>query len=78
VELGAAPEAAPVRLIADRRVPEERSRDALSRDRSGLQGYAAAFDLARTQGVTEVVCGGFNATRSRRAAERLIQRQRSR
>lgn len=38
---------------------------------AGLQGYAAAFDLARTQGVTEVVVADSNAARSRQAADRL-------
>ncbi len=38
---------------------------------AGLQGYAAAFDLARTQGVTEVVVADSNAGRAREAAARL-------
>jgi lysine 6-dehydrogenase len=38
---------------------------------AGLQGYAAAFDLARTQGVAEVVVADVSAARARQAAERL-------
>ncbi len=38
---------------------------------AGLQGYAAAFDLARTKDVTEVVVADVDESRARRAAERL-------
>lgn len=38
---------------------------------AGLQGYAAAFDLARTRGVTEVVVADSNGARAREAAARL-------
>jgi lysine 6-dehydrogenase len=38
---------------------------------AGLQGYAAAFDLARTKDVTEVVLADVDETRARRGAERL-------
>ncbi|MGE5177115.1 MAG: saccharopine dehydrogenase family protein [Hyphomicrobiales bacterium] len=38
---------------------------------AGLQGYAAAFDLARTPGVREVVVADVDPERAARAAERL-------
>lgn len=38
---------------------------------AGLQGYAAAYDLARTPGVREVTVADVDATRAARAAGRL-------
>lgn len=39
---------------------------------AGLQGYAAAFDLARTPSVTEVVLADSNAARAREGAARIV------